>query len=44
MPGIPAIWEVEVGGSWSEAGSGKKHKTLSEKYLNQKGIEIWLTW
>jgi hypothetical protein len=28
---ISAIWEAEVGGSWSEAGPDQKFKPLSEK-------------
>jgi hypothetical protein len=28
---IPATWEAEVGGSWSEAGPRQQHKTLADK-------------
>jgi hypothetical protein len=28
---IPAMWETEVGRSWSEAGLRKKFETLPEK-------------
>jgi hypothetical protein len=28
---IPANPEMEIGGLWAEAGTGKKHKMLSEK-------------
>jgi hypothetical protein len=37
IPLIPATWEAEIGESPSEAGSGKKCQTLSEKYLKLKG-------
>jgi hypothetical protein len=32
--------EVEL---WSEAGLDKS-KTLSEEWLKQKGLEVWLKW
>jgi hypothetical protein len=36
---MPATREAEVGGSRSEDGAGQKHKTLSAKHTNAKGLE-----
>jgi hypothetical protein len=33
------VWEVQVGGTQSKAGPGKKHETLSKKQLKPKGLE-----
>jgi hypothetical protein len=41
-PIIPATWEVEIGGLWSEVGPGQKHKTLSRKQTEAKGMGAWL--
>jgi hypothetical protein len=37
---ISAMWEAEVGGSWSKAGPGQKHETISEKLLKQKDLGV----
>jgi hypothetical protein len=36
MPGIPALQEVEVGGSKSEVGRRQKQEILSEKQTKAK--------
>jgi hypothetical protein len=41
MPVIPALWKAEVGELQSKASPGKKHETLSEKYLKRKGLAMW---
>jgi hypothetical protein len=42
MPVIPAIQEAWIGTLRSDAGSRQKYETLSEKQLNQKGLQVWL--
>jgi hypothetical protein len=39
MPVIPAMWEAELGGSWSEAGpSQKAQDPIKKKTKAKKGI------
>jgi hypothetical protein len=37
---IPAMWEAQIGGSWSSPPQAKKHKTLSKRLPKQKRAGI----
>jgi hypothetical protein len=41
---IPATWEEEVGGSWSEASLGKWKRPYLKKKLKAKGLGAWFRW
>jgi hypothetical protein len=38
VPEIPATWEAEVGGSWSEASWGKSLRPCQKQTKAKKGV------